>query len=217
MLHAEQNYGKKSHFLDKSCIKFWEHLLISENTLVFNIFQATKNFNPWSKKLYSIFNSLGFSYIAESNCSIKALIPNIKQRLIDQCTQEQSSKIYSSTKLKFYQNFYDFNRRSAYVDILRNKTERSILYKIRLSAHNVTIERGRHLGLHTSDRICTICKTGDVENESHFLFKCEKYSNYRRSFQYNILSKNCILQKNHFRHLSQNQMLKFCMNRLVIH
>ena len=94
--------------------------------------------------------------------------------------------------------------------------QRSILCKIRLSAHNIAIERGRHLGLHTSNRICTtrICKTGDIEDESHFLFKCEKYSNYRRSFQYNILS---ILQKNHFRHLSENQMLKFCMNRLVIH
>jgi hypothetical protein len=88
-----------------SCIKFWEHLLTSENTLVFKIFQATKNFNPWAKKVYSIFNSLGFSYIAESNCSIKALPPNIKQRLIDQCTQEQSSKIYSSTKLKFLPKF----------------------------------------------------------------------------------------------------------------
>jgi hypothetical protein len=62
------------------------------------------------------------------------------QRLIDQCTHKQSSKIYSSTK--FYQNVIDFNRRSAYVDILRNKTERSILRKIRLSAHNLAIERG---------------------------------------------------------------------------
>ena len=67
-------------------------------------------------------------------------------------------------------------------------------------------EGGGHLSLHTSDRICTICKTGDVENESHFLFECEKYSNYRRSLQCNILT---ILQKNH---LSENQMLKFCMN-----
>ena len=124
--------------------------------------------------------------------------------MVDQCTQEQSSKIYSSTN--FYQNVYDFNRRSAYVDILRNKTEGSILCKIRLSAHNLDSERGRHLGLHTSDRICTKCSTGDVENESHFLFKCEKYSNYRRSFQCNILS---ILQKNH---LSENQMLNFFVN-----
>jgi hypothetical protein len=42
------------------------------------------------------------------------------------------------------------------VDILRNKTERSILCKIRLSAHNLAIERGRHLGLLTSDRICIL-------------------------------------------------------------
>jgi hypothetical protein len=40
--------------------------------------------------------------------------------------------------------------------------------------------------------------TGYVENESHFLFEYEKYSNYRRSFQCNILS---ILHKNH---LSEN-------------
>jgi hypothetical protein len=31
------------------------------------------------------------------------------------------------------------------VDILRNKTERSILGKIRLSAHNLAIERGSKL------------------------------------------------------------------------
>ena len=37
-----------------SCIKFWEHLWPSENTLVFKFFQATKNFNPWANKLYSL-------------------------------------------------------------------------------------------------------------------------------------------------------------------
>jgi hypothetical protein len=43
-----------------------------------------------------------------------------KQRLIDQCTQEQSSKIYSTTKLKFYQNFYDFNcNTKAFSDVKR--------------------------------------------------------------------------------------------------
>jgi hypothetical protein len=60
--------------------------------------------------------------------------------------------------------------------------QRSILCKIRLSAHNLAIERGRHLGLHTSDRICTICKTGDVEDESNFLFKCEKIFQLQEKF-----------------------------------
>jgi hypothetical protein len=78
------------------------------------------------------------------------------------------------------------------VDILRNKTERSILCKIRLSAHNLAIERGRHFGLHTSDRICTICKTGDVENESHFLFKCEKIFQLREKFSMYTTKKSFI-------------------------
>ena len=34
--------------------------------------------------------------------------------------------------------------------------QRSILCKIRLSAHNLAIERGRHLGLRASDRICIL-------------------------------------------------------------
>jgi hypothetical protein len=49
-------------------------------------------------------------------------IQHFKQGLINQCTQEQSSKFYITPKLKFYKNFYILNRRSAYVDILRNKT-----------------------------------------------------------------------------------------------
>ena len=118
--------------------------------------------------------------------------------------------MYSGVILYNFTKVFMILTGSAYVDTLRNKTERSILCKIRLSAHNLAIERGRHLGLHTSDIICTICKTGDVEDESHFLFKCEKYSNYMRSFQCNILS---ILQKNN---LSENQMLKFCMNSISL-
>jgi hypothetical protein len=47
-----------------SCKIFWEHLLTSENTLIFKSVQATKNVNQWATKLSSIFNSLGFSYIA---------------------------------------------------------------------------------------------------------------------------------------------------------
>ena len=139
------------------------------------------------------------SYIALSNWIWKIYhIDIILRPKLCQFVQSEISPSMSHS-LHFFENH-------PCVDILRNKTERSILCKIRLSAHNLAVERGGHLGLHTSDIICTICRTGDVEDESHFLFKCEKYSNYRRSFQCNILS---ILQKNH---LSENQMLKFCMN-----
>ena len=90
--------------------------------------------------------------------------------------------MYSGVILYNFTKIFMILTGSAYVDTLRNKTERSILCKIRLSAHNLAIERGRHLGLHTSDRICTICKTGDVEDESNFLFKCEKIFQLQEKF-----------------------------------
>ncbi|CAC5377056.1 unnamed protein product [Mytilus coruscus] len=123
--------------LRKSTRKPW-----SENTLVSKSFLATEKNNPWTKKLYSILNNLGFSNLAGGNFSTKQYLPSIKQRVIDQCMQDQSSKIYNSSKLKFYQQFHNSNQCSSYVDVLSNKLERSSLCKIRLSAYNLAIEKG---------------------------------------------------------------------------
>jgi hypothetical protein len=87
-------------------------------------------------------------------------------------------------------------------NVLRNKTERSILCEIRLSAHNLAIERGRHLVIEFVLYVKLVTSKMKVVS----CLNVKKYSNYRRSFQCNIFS---ILQKNH---LSENQMLKFCMN-----
>ncbi|CAC5395572.1 unnamed protein product [Mytilus coruscus] len=187
--------------LRKSTRKPW-----SEHTLVSKIFLATEKNNPWTKKLYSILNNLGFSNLAGGNFSIKQYLPSIKQRVIDQCTQDQSSKIYNSSKQKFYQQFHNSNQRSSYVDVLSNKLERSSLCKIRLSAHNLAIEKGRHLGLPTNEQVCNVCKSGEVEDESHFLLNCEKFSNYRINFKtiiLNILPTSC----------SESQLnMKCCIN-----
>ncbi|XP_063418062.1 uncharacterized protein LOC134700624 [Mytilus trossulus] len=171
-----------------SCIKFYDHILRSENALISKVFLATEKNNPWTKKLYSIFNNLGFSNLAGGNFSIKQYLPSIKQRVIDQCTQDQSSKIHDSSKLKFYQQFHNSKQRSSYVDVLSNRLERSSLCKIRLSAHNLAIEKGRYLGLATDERVCNVCKSGEVEDENHFLLKCEFFSNYRFNFKNKILN-----------------------------
>lgn len=74
---------------------------------------------------------------------VQQFLPNIKQRIIDQCIQEQSSKIFGSEKLSFYQKLY-MRKRSPYVDILRKRSERSSISRIRLSAHKLAIDSGRY-------------------------------------------------------------------------
>ena len=46
------------------------------------------------------------------------------------------------------------------------------------------IESGRYQTDHIpiKNRLCPLCKSNEVENETHFLFDCSKYSLQRRTF-----------------------------------
>ncbi len=55
---------------------------------------------------------------------------------------------------------------------------RSAFTKLRISAHSLMIEKGRHLNpkLPIDQRICTMCPLNEIEDESHFMLKCTYYS-----------------------------------------
>ena len=57
--------------------------------------------------------------------------------------------------------------------------DRSALTKLRLSNHNLSIEKGRHQNLQLNDRTCPFCPE-QIENELHFLIKCPTYENLRK-------------------------------------
>jgi hypothetical protein len=44
------------------------------------------------------------------------------------------------------------------------------------------IERGRHTNIPTSERYCTVCKSGKIENEEHFLIHCPGYELQKQIF-----------------------------------
>jgi hypothetical protein len=100
--------------------------------------------------------------------NIKHQLINIKQRVKDQNLQIQNSNICQSSKLNFFRTFYNMGQRPLYVDSLVNISERAAISKIRTSAHLLMIERGRHNNIPTSERFCTVCKSGKIENEEHF-------------------------------------------------
>ncbi|XP_061165005.1 uncharacterized protein LOC133173960 [Saccostrea echinata] len=191
-----------------SSIKFWNHLITSKNTLVFKIYKATVKTNSWTKNIFSIFNKLGFSFITKKENSIKSLLRNIKLRISDQCLQEEYAKIHNSSKLKFYQVVFNNFKRCGYTDILKKKTERSIISRLRLSAHNLAIEKGRHLSIPTDKRFCNICNTGEIEDEFHFLFSCHKYNNYRLTFERNLMN----FFQGKISNMSYTQKVKLCFN-----
>ena len=110
-------------------------------------------------------------------------VKHIQQRIHDVAIQEQDSVILNSTKLEFYKNMYKIQTRAHYVDIISCRSDRSILAKLRVSAHKqLTIEKGRYTGIPRQNRICTVCNRGSIENEQHFLLECTAYRFFREEF-----------------------------------
>lgn len=62
-----------------------------------------------------------------------------------------------------------------------NFEERRVVTKLRISSHQLEIERQRHKKVTpaVSERKCRICSTGETEDELHFLIRCPSYSRIR--------------------------------------
>ena len=54
--------------------------------------------------------------------------------------------------------------------------------KFRASNHKLMIEIGRYDQIPREDRLCSICRCNQIEDEHHFLFVCPKYSILRDEF-----------------------------------
>ena len=56
--------------------------------------------------------------------------------------------------------------------------------KFKISNHKLMIELGRYQRDHIprESRLCPLCKSNQVENESYFLFQCSRYSFQRETF-----------------------------------
>ena len=67
-----------------------------------------------------------------------------------------------------------------YVEYISNDMLRTELAAFRLSAHNLDIERGRHVNVPRENRICRLCSMSMVESECHFLLVCPRYNDIRR-------------------------------------
>ena len=88
----------------------------------------------------SIFNTLGFSYLSYTPNSNLLNILSIKQRINDIQLQEQNMRLKNSKKLNILMKLYRAGIRPYYVDILKNKNERAMLSKLRISAHKLAIK-----------------------------------------------------------------------------
>ena len=68
------------------------------------------------------------------------------------------------------------------LDIITNRKIRVQYTKFRLGNHNLEIEKGHHMKVERDNRYCKLCATGDIGDELHLSFDCNKLYKSRPSF-----------------------------------
>ena len=82
--------------------------------------------------------------------------------------------------------------------------------ELRISCHQLQIKTGRYQGTLLQDRKCDHCSSGEVEDEYHFLFHCNKLENDRNLL---VLLKEIAKSCPNFKRLNSKDKLVWLMNR----
>ena len=66
---------------------------------------------------------------------------------------------------------------------------RRTLVKLRIGCHNLRVETGRYDKIPLEERICPFCTGNKIEDKTHLLLDCQRYSSMRDIFLSKIETK----------------------------
>ena len=166
-------YGKKN------CIKNWGRIQVQQKgcTLIQSSHQNSVVYQlMWPQLVNECLSQMGIGG-RNINESVDRLA---MQRMTDTFHQNAFAEINKNgSKLRTYAKIKKEQGLESYLNTVTNVEKRIHLCKIRLSNHELNIEKGRHRGLEVFERECPLCPGHLVENEIHFLLSCSTFSTLR--------------------------------------
>ena len=86
---------------------------------------------------------------------------------------------YNKPKLRYYNMYKGDISQEEYLNYAIPKYHRSLFAQFRAGILPLQVEIGRYRNLPLTERVCTLCPLGDVEDEFHLLCKCHRYAALR--------------------------------------
>ena len=153
----------------------------------------------WLKKIQEILDKCDLSRLinephALKDIEYKQFKVMYKTKMRKWMTDEWKEKMEQQNKCSLYRNFKLEVGLEKYLLHVKEPYRTSLL-KFRTSTHNLPIETGRHEGVARNERVCTICKSGDLGDEYHYFFICPKMTETRVKFIPTKLYKKPSVQK----------------------
>ena len=154
-------------------------------------------------KTSEYFSLFDFNYNSLSDSKIKQLVDLMKKQYVSYWNQT----LQHSRKLSFYHSIKKNYSLSAYLDSTRKNPMGRTLVKLRIGCHNLRVETGRYDKIPLEERICPLCTGNKIEDETHLLLDCQRYSSMRDIFLSKIEAKIDEIRK-----LSHENLISQLMN-----
>ena len=105
------------------------------------------------------------------NYNTPTLMNEVKEKYVEFWKHQMAN----SSKLSLLCTFKKDYKMEKYLTIINNRNIRKVISQFRLSNHKLQIERRRYENISRDQRICKLCDSGEIEDEFHFTFKCQKF------------------------------------------
>ena len=175
-------------------LKYWARLIaLPDNHILKNAYNCllglgSIGIDNWTTHVKTLTFNMNLASFWETQTIERRcrFINNVKQQTEDKFIDDWTEKIScenQQTKLKTYNTFSFFPKFATYVSDLTDTRLIAAVARLRLSSHNLEIERGRHTRPKTpvGNRICRRCQTTQVDDKIHFLMQCNIFELDRKA------------------------------------
>jgi hypothetical protein len=166
----------------RKMLRYYNRLINLENTrLTKKLFNYEyNNDDRCCRTIRDILQSIGLEHVfySKSTCDLT----ECEFKLMEKYNLEWSALAMSKPKLRTFVQFKQDLVTEYYVKLNLDRNHRSMLAQIRFGILPIHIETGQFTNTKAENRLYTIYNSGEVEDEFHFVFRCNFYSDERKQF-----------------------------------
>ena len=175
-------------------IKFWIRMTgCNANSLLYDCYKTNDTMmqegkSCWLKNIKTILEKIGMNELLRKpdECHLPSVKRKVKQKLRNIFDAQFESDLHGDVrnngegnKLRTLRMFKRNMKEELYLTLIANRNIRTNFTKLRISAHNLPIETGRHRRngkIPLKERKCDMCDDNTVGSEFHTVMSCEAVS-----------------------------------------